>query len=188
MRQQLRPTVSAVKASGFTLLEILLVLVVIAVMASLVAVSIGDNSAAQLDREADRLVAVLEMASEEALLQGIELSLASVNDGEFSGYQFLWLNLVDKTWQLLPDKAFGFYALPPTIYMSVELNDKMLEIDNQSVATRIKALQQLGGDFRPLIMFFSSGEITPFSITLRHPDVSDVITLRSDGVSGIERL
>ena len=55
---------------GFTLLELLLVLVILAVSAGLATLALRDNSATQLEREAVRLAALLEMARAESRVAG----------------------------------------------------------------------------------------------------------------------
>ena len=61
---------------GFTLIEILAVLVIIAVLVAILVPqlgSLGDDR--ELDREARRLAALYELATEEAAMQGRELGL-----------------------------------------------------------------------------------------------------------------
>lgn len=55
---------------GFTLLELLLVLVILAVSAGVATLALRDNSATQLEREAVRLAALLEMARAESRVAG----------------------------------------------------------------------------------------------------------------------
>ncbi len=55
---------------GFTLLELLLVLALVAIMAGLASLALRDNSATQLEREAVRLAALLEMARAESRVSG----------------------------------------------------------------------------------------------------------------------
>ena len=60
-----------VGASGFTLLELLIVVAIIAVSASLVALSLRDGDEARLEEEGERLGALLEMARAEARVAGV---------------------------------------------------------------------------------------------------------------------
>ncbi len=171
---------------GFTLVELLLVLVVVSIMASLLVVSINDNPAQQLDREAVRLRAVLEMASEEALMQGLEISLAVTESSEgVSGYQFLLLDPDDLTWQDSEDKPFIFHPLHADISMQVVPTD-LLSTPSQ-FDQQMEQLQQLKSEkhWKPLLLFLSSGENTPFVITLKHSDFDGQMSISSDGMSGV---
>lgn len=71
---------------GFTMIEVLVVIVIIGVMASMIVVSItlGDPRR-ELLREAERLRTVLALAAEEAVIQQVELGAEFTE----SGYRFL---------------------------------------------------------------------------------------------------
>jgi general secretion pathway protein H len=58
-------------ARGFTLLELLIVIAIVAVSASLVALSLRDGDEARLEEEGERLSALLEMARAEARVAGV---------------------------------------------------------------------------------------------------------------------
>lgn len=173
---------------GFTLIEIMLVLVVISVMASMLALSIGDSPVRQLEREAKRVQAVLQMAADEAQMQGVELALSLTDnpDQEASGYLFLQFDIDQQQWQPLTGKPFGLFEFSEDI--SVELQ---LKSDGQSdvYQQQLSLLTKMTGEssYSPQVLLFSSGEMTPFELSFRHPQSSVVIKLISDGVSGIER-
>jgi general secretion pathway protein H len=57
--------------AGFTLVELLVVLVLIALSSAVVALSLRDADASQLDEEAERLSTLLEMARAEARISGL---------------------------------------------------------------------------------------------------------------------
>ncbi len=54
------------RALGFTLIELLVVVLLVALGSSLVALSLGDTPQHQLEREADRLISLLETARAQA--------------------------------------------------------------------------------------------------------------------------
>ena len=173
---------------GFTLLEVLLVLVVLSVMVSLLITSFSDNTANQLSREAQRLSRLLQTMSDEALLQGVEYSLAIGSSAEASqsqGYQFLQYNYENLMWEPINDPAFSFYVLPEKISFSLALNGdeiftEFLKAANTSNRSKTKVRVQ------PAILIVSSGEVTPFEITLSHKDTQASLRIVSDGISGVE--
>jgi len=74
--------------SGFSLLELLVVVFIIGILATMFTLSVGVTGADQeLEREVDRLRAVLELASQEAIMQGREIGMRFYRDGyEFAAY------------------------------------------------------------------------------------------------------
>lgn len=69
-------------ARGFTLVELLVVLVLIAIAAGTATLALRDGDAVRLDREAARLVALLEAARAEARASGVAVRF-ELRDGSF---------------------------------------------------------------------------------------------------------
>ena len=59
------------RARGFTMIELLIVVVIIAISAGLIAMTLRDGNAAKLEEEGARLSALLEMARAEARVAGV---------------------------------------------------------------------------------------------------------------------
>jgi|GEM_PF-2089072 len=172
--------------TGFTLIEMLLVLVVVSIMASLLVASISDNPLRQLDREARRLQAVLAMASDEALMQGLEISLAVTESAEgVAGYQFLLLDPENMSWEASDEKPYRFHPLSSSVSMDVTATDALSP--STQFDQRTEQLQRLSSDnrWRPGVLLLSSGETTPFLITLKHGEAEGSVSVSSDGFSGI---
>lgn len=168
---------------GFTLIEILLVLVIVSIMAGMATVALSPNPARDLDREGRRLQLVLQLAGDEAVAQGLELALAlSPQD---RSYQFLVFDIEKLQWSPLTSDEYGPHNLPEEVVASIEIEGQLLD---QETVEQIQRMQQLADDNspQPALLLLSSGEITPFKITLRHSLVADTISVVSDGVSGIE--
>ncbi len=69
-------------ASGFTLLELIVVIAIIAVATAAVSFAMRDTNAAKLDREADRLAALLESARAQSRASGVAVRWRPV-EGSF---------------------------------------------------------------------------------------------------------
>ena len=105
-------------ARGFTLLEIMAVIVIIGIVLTFMTLSTGgDNRAEQMQREAQRLLELLELASDEAVMRSEQLALrVGENDYEFmilEGNQ--WLPLSD-------DRPLRPRQLPKGIELRLELD------------------------------------------------------------------
>ncbi len=183
-------------SNGFTLLEVMLALVVMGVMLSLAVISLTPNPAQDLQRQGRRLQAVLQMAADETMMQGVEmaLSLSYLEEDDLPdnldttepgmGYQFLILNKDDLRWQPLDDTPFGFHGLGSEIAITVEIDGQQLDAQMARQLKRIQALQS-EQQLQPALLLLSSGEMSPFTISLRHRDVEQAVGISSDGVSTI---
>jgi general secretion pathway protein H len=80
------------RAAGFTLIELMVVIALIAIASAVVSLSLRDPAATRLDREGARLVALLEAARTEARAAGLAASWEprAVQAGE-EGFRFVGL-------------------------------------------------------------------------------------------------
>jgi general secretion pathway protein H len=88
-------------ANGFTLLEMLVVVVIAAILVSLAAVSIGSNPRRNLDEEGQRLAQLFESANDEAHLRAHLWAWQPGSDG----YRFLERR--DGVWVTRTERPFA---------------------------------------------------------------------------------
>jgi len=141
------------RGAGFTLLELLVVLFLVGLLASLVVLS---SSTAGLERrledEAARLAGLLELASENSVLTGRELA-ASFQQG---GYAFFFFEGGD--WQPLQS---GELFRPRQLDVGMKLG---LVIDETEIDLEERGSQGV----EPHVIMYSSGDISPFLVSLSH--------------------
>ncbi|MDP4876354.1 MAG: type II secretion system minor pseudopilin GspH [Pseudomonadales bacterium] len=170
---------SAGRDAGFTLVEILVVLFIVAIMSGVVVANLPSFAqSGDFDTETRRLKTLLELARLESQVQADELGF---NPSE-EGYEFLVYSELDQSWQVNKEKPFTRRELPPAFRLAVRIEDSDLALsppaaaDSGSIAARSKR--------PPPILILSSGEITPFEITLTGKD-KQTRTLLTDGVGDL---
>jgi general secretion pathway protein H len=143
---------------GFTLLELMVVLVLVGIIFSFAVLSLGgDELAETMERETRRLAALIGMASDEAVIRGEELAI------HFSDDSYAFLMLRNGDWQ--PDendRLLKTYRLPAGIQIRLEVEGEpllLIEPDEEDEEDEEERLV-------PQVYILSSGEMTPFSATL----------------------
>jgi len=138
---------------GFTLLEVMVVLVLIGIIFSFAVLSVSRNDQDELmKRETRRLATLIDLANDEAVIRGQEFAIHFTE----TGYDFLVLQL--EGWQdPQDDRLLKSYRLPKGVRVRIEVEGDPPGLDRKDKKT---------GDTRtPQVYLLSSGEMTPFSVT-----------------------
>lgn len=149
------------RTQGFTLLELLIVLVILGITISFTVLSFGLKSPEDdLKEQGLRLAALMQLAAEESILLSQELAL------QFESEQYYFLSLKNNKWlEIKNDPIFRRRTLPDN--MQVELSVEGSDISNEE-----NSIER--------IYFYSSGEASPFSLTLRIQDAAFSYQLNGD--------
>jgi general secretion pathway protein H len=155
---------------GFTLLELMVVLVIIGVLLSFVGLSTGgDSRAEQLQREATRLIALIDMASEQAVLRSEQLA---VRFGD-TDYEFMLLQ-AGKWAALQDDGLLRARELPKGIELRLELEE------NPPPGLQAEDAEA------PQVFLLSSGEMTPFTLTFSAPETEQRYVVKATLLGRLE--
>ena len=135
-------------AAGFTLLELLVVILIIGIIISFASLSIGQNTSRIVQDEIERLHGLIQLAGEEAVIQRRELAL------EFDRKTYQFMELGGEGWQPIEeDKMFRKRSLPEPVELELLLEGAGVSFEDK------KNL--------PRIFILSSGELTPFNLVLQ---------------------
>ena len=161
-------------AAGFTLIELLVVVVILAILAAAVSIALaGSGGERQLERESERLEALIGYACERAELSGRRVGITFRPAGYFfsepdprSRDEEIWVPIKLAE---LRDRLWGG-AFVPTLSRDGVLVD----------------LAETKSD-KPHVVCFASGELTPFRLELALADLPYRWRLDAEPDGGIRR-
>ncbi|VAW51405.1 hypothetical protein MNBD_GAMMA06-665 [hydrothermal vent metagenome] len=163
------------RTNGFTLLELLVVVVIVAILFTYTTLAIRSDSPEDIiKKEAQRMERLIQLALEESILRGEEYGLEVALDG----YRFL--RFTRNQWQpLTGDKILRARELPLDMELEMRLEETEIVID-MAAGSGLGKKFDIGGNLssnssdnqnnkeeekkkaiKPQIYLLSSGEITP---------------------------
>ena len=165
-------------SAGFTLIEILVVVVVVGLLASIAVLNMGSGAQLRdLKNDAQALYLNLQAASDQAVLDNEEIGLV-IGHG---GYSMAVYDEDKGIWQPGSGRLFDHHSLPDWVALSL--------IQQQAKGGEQRHLPSAQNNkIHPNLVLFSSGETTPFEIHVqkKKDDTSPVYIIKSDGVNGIK--
>ena len=143
---------------GFTLVEILVVVVIMAIVISLAILSIGVTGRdSQLDEETRRIEGLIDILHERALLEGRDFGMRI----EPTAYEFTVYDPNRDRWLTMNDEGeFRRRNLPKGVTFQLELDS--IAVVLKAVGTNLNDGPPPG----PQLAIAASGEGTPFRLTL----------------------
>lgn len=198
-----RAALPAPRAAGFSLLELLVVVMIIGILATMMTLSLGVTGGDRdLEQHAKRLQALIALASEDALLQGRELGITFIEDG----YEFALLDPDENRWvRLQADPVLRSRTFDDSIEIAIEIegrevrlqtrdefNEQFADLPEESDAGEEQEddgspFRGRNNEFLPQIFIFSSGEISPaFTARMRREFQNLVLVLVAEPDGSLE--
>ena len=187
------------RAAGFTLIEVMVVVVIVGVVSSMLLLSFGllrqDQS---LQQQGRRLASLLELAVDEATLQGRDFGLEVM----LRGYRFVEHDPILEVWdEMIGDDILRPRKLEDELEFELFVEDRRILLREEAEDTRRgredddkndepagRRRRDLSDDYAPHVLILSSGDISPFSLRIvRATDRAGItMTVAPDGVIEIE--
>ena len=153
--------------AGFTLMEVMLVMLLMGLTAAAVTMSIGNSGPQQaLDRTAQQFIAATEMVLDETVLSGQFMGIVI----EKTSYQFVFYK--DGKWQPLDeDRLLSEKEMEPGVVMNLVLDGlPLVQEDEEDDSWFEEPLIEPSSDDKkkhpePQVMLFPSGEMSAFELT-----------------------
>ncbi len=167
------------RSKGFTLVEILVVIVIMAVVISITVLSVSSTGRdSQLDEESRRIEGLVGLLHERALLEGRDFGLRI----EPAAYEFVVYDPRRDRWMRLDqEREFRHRDLPKGITFQ-------LQLDSQTVVIKAVDRNLTGGDPPgPQVAIAASGEGTPFRLTLQRDATQAKASVDGDALGKISR-
>jgi type II secretion system protein H len=186
-------------AGGFTLLEMLVVVFIVALLAGAAIIGLGATGKdSGLEKERDRLSMLMSYARERGALLTIEYGIRCGQHG----YRFVYYDNRTRTW--LPetfDETLRLRKLPPGINVSLIIEGHQIVLDDKSLAIPKALTTPAGGklntlgsdtpstftpqdsDNGPQILLLSNGDVNSFTVTLARDGTrrSTTVLSKADG-------
>jgi general secretion pathway protein H len=153
------PPLTVVQRSrGFTLLELLVVLVMIGIIVGVMVLSLGDGGRGDRIRQEGRRFATLcNLLSQEAVLNATEYGILLTPEG----YRFL--RFVEGEWQQVDDDTLLVErSLPAEMELTLYMDKVSVSLEPEPLADDEEK------KLKPQLIFFSSAERTPFELELTY--------------------
>jgi general secretion pathway protein H len=151
-----------VSSRGFSLLELLLVLALAMLVLSIALARTAGTPVRSAHGELDRLRAMVELASEQAILRGEEIGIGFETD------RYRFFERVHAAWLPLDaPRAYRVHSLAPGLSVQLRVEGAPVVLPDELDT--------------PQVVIWSSGELTPFIVTLRGDGQGNELVAGADG-------
>ena len=177
---------------GFTLIELMVVLVILAFFSGMVVLSIGDSFARELRSEAERFHIVVQAASDEAVYSSSDIGVLMTD----TGYTLMRVGPIAREWQGYTSGAFVEHSLDSLIRIRWTIegfsrvapdDDSPGFLDREGDDQHFSDSLVTDADAKtPQVLLLASGEVTAFAVDFFAADEtagSLVYRVESDGFS-----
>jgi general secretion pathway protein H len=157
--------------AGFSLLELLIVVVIIALLVRAVTLSwdvLGKDR--DIEQETSRLRSVIDLLHEEALMQSRDYGVMFTE----TGYRFYVFDYRELKWIEPPDdRLLVTHMLESQLSMNLVLDGRVVPLERDFQSQNVETPE-------PQVMVLSSGEVTPFTLEMMRADIDGRFELTAE--------
>jgi general secretion pathway protein H len=158
-----------IATAGFTLLEIMVVVVIITILSSYVMLNLQDrDKTIQLEQETKRLKQIISLAREEAILNSEVLGL------RFRQVCYTLVSRNNNEWKAYNNNIFGPHEIPAGIELHLLIDDVSTPLPREQTPKF------------PQIVIWQSGELTPFELILKSSITQTSYSLTGNDFGDVE--
>ena len=173
------------RSGGFSLIEILVVIVIIGIVMSIAMLSItlagGDS---QLRDEAQRIMSLVEVAQDESLLQGREFGLEFMQGSS----RFVEFDPLTQQWgEIIGDDTLRLRELPEELELELFIEERRIVLKSDPAVTADDDEDRPGIErYAPHVMIFSSGDLSPFEVHFVRRVDDSLVAVQADAAGTLE--
>lgn len=151
MSGSITATLGLQKQLGFTLIEVLVVMLIISIVGAATLLTISHNQNSRLENFSRQLTSLITLAEEEAMLEPAVLGLQFTNDTlQFFRYQEADAKQ-NAAWQPVTNSVLGSRRLPKNAQLILKVNGEQFSAEKTK---------------EPPIIISTNGDLTPFVILI----------------------
>jgi len=172
---------------GFTLIEIMVVVIIVGVVTSVAVLSLGSvRDDRELRTEASRFAALAAVALDDAAMQGREFGVEILS----AGYRFVEYDALTAQWAEVPgDETLRLRSLPDGIEFELYLEDKQILLDDDPAAfdeAEGREMRAASEIYSPHLLIYSSGDTSPFELHVYRRSDDARVVIRGDALGAVE--